>query len=173
MATILELAQPPEQKLFKLEAQLEGDEQEYRLVYVSHKVKERLCSEAPAWSSQWNLAQTPYEQFSAFMSRFISGEVLIFDHDFNALHRNENGIRNYDDGIWELKTADVRLCGWFYKSDCFVGVCIDEAWRVKSYNLYVGYRGEVIRFRNALDLDEPKFIAGGEPVNVVSNFYPA
>ena len=173
MATILQLAKPPEQKLVKLEAQLERNEQEFRLVFVSHKVRERLGNEVPAWNSQWNLAQTPYEQFSALMSRFISGDVLIFDHDFNALHKYENKVRNYDDGIWELKTADVRLFGWFCKFDCFVGVCIDEAWRVKSSGLYAGYRDQVIRFRNALELDEPKFIPGGEPVNVVSNFCPA
>jgi hypothetical protein len=79
----------------------------------------------------------------------------------------------YDEGVWELKTADVRLFGWFHQFDCFVGVVIDLKYRVQEYKLYSGYMGEVIRFRDNLDLDEPKFIPGGEPVNVVSNFYPA
>lgn len=166
MATIIQLTLPPEEKLVKLEAQLEAREQEFRAIYVSQKLRERLCNDLPAWRSQWNLSETPQEQVSALVSRFISGEGLIFDYNFNVLHP-------YKDGVWELKTADVRLFGWFHKCDCFVGAFIDETWRIKQHDLYAGYRGEVIRFRNALDLDEPKFIPGGEPVNVVSNFYPA
>jgi hypothetical protein len=133
----------------------------------------KLRDVASAWLSQWRREVTPQEQFSALVSQFISGDDLIFNHDFKALHKNQRGMRNYDDGVWELKTADVRLFGWFCNFDWFVGAAIDEAWRVKEHDLYAGYREEVIRFRSGLDLNDPKFIPGGEPVNVVSNFYPA
>jgi hypothetical protein len=173
MATILELAKPPEQKLLKLDALLEAKEQEFRRIYLSCRTRDKMATEVPMWGSQHNISVMPLDQFSALASRFVSGSELVFDHDFKSLHRYENGLRNYDDGVWELKTADVRMFGWFCKMDWFVAVAVDEAWRVKHHNLYGGYRDAVIRFRAELDLDNPKFIPGGDPVNVVSNFYPA
>jgi hypothetical protein len=54
-----------------------------------------------------------------------------------------------------------------------VAAVADTAYRCKKFDLYAGYAGEVVRFRNALDLDEPKFIPGDDPNAVVTNFdYP-
>jgi hypothetical protein len=77
------------------------------------------------------------------------------------------------DGIWELKTADLRIFGWFNVLDHFVGAAADTTDRVKQHNLYYGYAGETARFRDGLDLDPPKFIPGADPNAVVSNYtYP-
>lgn len=173
MATILELAGLPQPKLVKLDPPLEAREQEFRQIYLSQRVAGKLQTEVPLWVSQWKRDGLPLEQVAALTAHFVAGGELIFDYDFNVLSKTKNGIRSYEDGIWELKTADVRLFGWFYQLDWFVGAAVDQAWKVKDHNLYTGYMSEVIRFRDNLDLNEPKFVPGGEPVNVVSNFYPA
>jgi hypothetical protein len=78
-------------------------------------------------------------------------------------------LRPAGDGVWELKTADLRVFGWFHAKDCFLGHCADTAERVKEHRLYTGYVGEVVRFRDSLPLDEPKYIPGEDPDAVVSN----
>lgn len=65
------------------------------------------------------------------------------------------------------------MFGWFSKKDCFIGVAANPTDLVKRHNLYNGHAMEVVRFRNALSLDEPKFIPGDNPHDVVSDFsYP-
>jgi hypothetical protein len=39
-----------------------------------------------------------------------------------------------------------------------------------TVNLYAGFCGSVIWRRNALDLDDPKFVDGEHPENVLSNY---
>ena len=45
-----------------------------------------------------------------------------------------------------------------------------DATFVKEHDLYHGLVGEVVRFRDAINLDEPEFVAGEHPNDVVSNW---
>jgi len=75
------------------------------------------------------------------------------------------------DGVWYLKTTDLRIFGWFWRKDIFLGVVADTKLRCQTHNLYQGYRTvNVERFRNELPLDEPKFIPGTDPDAVLSNY---
>lgn len=57
--------------------------------------------------------------------------------------------------------------------DCFIGGALDLAFNVKSNNLYRGYANEVAYHRDQLELNNPKFVTGDNPNDVVSNFsYP-
>lgn len=164
MATVLELVLV--QKLFKVDAALEPTEQEWRMVHASPRFKERLDDDLLHWESQWQQELSPAQQLDALLEQFCSGETLTYEWRFRPL----NHIK---DGIWELKTPDLRIFGWFWKIDCFIASAIDTAFKVKSYNLYAGYAGEAERFRDQLDLNEPKFVPGENPHAVVSNFnYP-
>ena len=80
-------------------------------------------------------------------------------------------LYEHEDGVWELKSADIRVFGWFYKRDVFIAAAADAAWKIKEYCLYAGYRDQTKRDRDALDLDPPKFIAGSDPNAVVSCFH--
>ncbi len=62
--------------------------------------------------------------------------------------------------IYELKSPDLRLFGWFNARCSFIVANIDTAARCKTIGLYAGYRDDTVRRRNGLDLDEPKFIRG-------------
>ena len=75
--------------------------------------------------------------------------------------------------MWELKTPDLRLFGWFNVRDSFIITEIDLTHRVKMYNLYAGYAGQVVRKRTQLELNEPKSVLSTDPQHVVSSYnYP-
>jgi hypothetical protein len=162
MATALDLDRAG--LLFRLDPDLEPGVLEFRLIYASLRLKEWIQNDLPALESTWNIELTPQEQLQALVEEvFCPGEPLTFGHQFKPL-------THIKDGIWELKTADLRMFGWFWVKDCFIGSAADLTDRVKRHRLYHGYAGEAARFRDGLDLDEPKFIPGDNPHAVVSNF---
>lgn len=164
MATILDLERSYE--LYKLDPALDFDEQEWRTIYVLPRTRKWIETDLLGLVSSWNSELSPAQQLDGLIWVFGSGQPLTYGEQFKPLTH----IR---DGVWELKTADLRLFGWFKKKDCFIGAAIDDATKIKKFNLYYGYVGEVVRFRDSLDLDAPKFIAGDNPHDVVSDFnYP-
>lgn len=68
----------------------------------------------------------------------------------------------------------MGILGWFPEKDCFIGVMADTKARIVKYKLVTPYSNvEVAPFREALDLDEPKFITGTDPHAVVTDYdYP-
>jgi hypothetical protein len=149
--------------LFKLDPALEPNEQEFRVIYASPRLRRWIEQDLPTLVSDWKVEVSPVEQLSALVELFCSGETLTYGWNFRPLRH----IRN---GVWELKTPDLRLFGWFNKKDHFIGHAADTASKIKAHDLYAGYIGEVVRFRDGLPLDEPKFIPGDNPNDVVSNY---
>lgn len=165
MATILDLVESG--KIVKLDAGLSWREQEQRCIYILPRVREWLEQELPNKSSSWNIELSPIEQLDAILNNYCSGRELTFERQINP-------IRHISLGIWEIKTADLRIFGWFYKKDIFICSHINIADFIKEYKLYNGLRDESCRWRNDLELDEPKFVAGDNPNDVISAFnYPA
>ena len=161
MSTILESAELG--ALVRLDPALEPNELEWRIVYVLPHMLPQLQNDLPAYVSQWRVESSPLQQFDAMLEVFCSGETLTFDRMFKPL-------THIQDGIWELKTPDLRLFGWFPIKDCFVMGAMDTAFKVRTHNLYVGYANVVAYRRNQLSLDAPKFIPGTDPNDVVSNY---
>jgi hypothetical protein len=119
--------------------------------------------------STWNIDETPAQQLDALTVNFVSGEPLAFGHQFKVLFHHRPGA----EGVWYLKTADIRLFGWFPHRDCFVATSIAIADQAKRLRMYRPLGDEVARLRDQLPLDPPKFIGGDDPHAVVSNFtYP-
>ena len=162
MATILNLAQSGE--VIKVDPVLGLRELELRRIYLLPRAHKWLLTVLPKTDSNWNIEQTPSEQLDALIYEFCSGKQLQVGIRFKALV-------HLGDGVWELKTSDLRLFGWFTQKDCFIASDCDEAGRVKKVGLYRGYCEQAVRLRNELDLDEPKFIAGDNPDDVVSDCY--
>jgi hypothetical protein len=63
----------------------------------------------------------------------------------------------------------LRIFGWFPERDIFVAVSAHTAKKVKDLEIYPGLVLEAVGFRNRLGLDEPKYIKGDDPNDVVSN----
>jgi hypothetical protein len=120
-----------------------------------------LMESLPAEPVDRGGSQSPAEQIDDLLYRFISGKSLLDNYDLHALLPD-------DRCVWELKTSDVRIFGWFPERDTFVGVGGDMARRIKDMKLYGGYRDEVRIFRDRLDLDEPKYLQGSKVSDVLS-----
>ena len=161
MATLNELV--ADGRLDRLDPGLPATELEIRCVYMSERLTKWIDEKLPKLRSIWDTSFSAEEQFAQLMEDFCGGTTLEFERGFHVLRPDRNGI-------WELKTPDVRLFGWFHHRDHFIGVLADDATRIKQYDLYNGYCGDVVRFRDGLDLDEPKYIKGSNPNDVVSNF---
>ena len=161
MATILHLRHA--NRLFKFDPELEPPAQQFRTIDLSPRFVDWAANVLPTLGSIWNIETQPLAQFDDFTANFCSGEPLTFDRQFHP-------IQHVAQGVWMLKTADLRLFGWFHQLDNFIAVCGDQAEHVKQHDLYYGYAGEVGRFRDGLDLDAPKFLPGGNPDDVVSNY---
>lgn len=98
-------------------------------------------------------SQSCTEQLDELMHDFVTGENL----DYYA---RSHSMRPREPGVWELKTPDLRLFGWFHARLTFVVAEVDTMARCKEHDLYAGYRESVVRRREKLPLDEPKFITG-------------
>jgi hypothetical protein len=162
MATLLELSGDAG-PLFRLDA-LEVNRQEFRCIYMSERLKVWIENDLPGLRATWETELSCQEQVVELTEMFCAGDELDSNTQFHALHP-------YDHAVWELKTGDVRIFGWFPKKDHFIGVVAHDAYFVKRHDLYHGLIGEVVRFRDALNLDEPKFVPGDDPHAVVSNCY--
>jgi hypothetical protein len=164
MATLIELVDAGE--LFRLDPQLEATEQEWRFIYLSPVLQKWIENDLPALESTWKIEVDPTQQLDALVEEFCAGEALCYGPRFHP-------IEHLEDGIWQLKTPDLRIFGWFPAKDCFVGWRGCHADYVKQHGLYHGFAGETAHFRKRLNLNEPKFIPGVDPNAVVSNLtYP-
>jgi len=131
-------------------------------MYLSARLKTWMEYDLPRLQATWQTEISCQEQVVDLTEMFCAGDELDSTTQFHAL-------RPYREGVWELKTGDVRIFGWFPKKDHFIGVVAHDAYFVKFHDLYYGLVGEVVQYRDALDLDVPKFVPGDDPNAVVSN----
>ena len=161
MATLINLEHSGH--LIRVDAELGPREFEDRQLWISPRLRDWADATLPGLGSSWKIDESPAEQFATLVYEFCSGKTLASGLRFKSL-------RPIVSGVWELKTADLRVMGWFPVMDGFVGVVADTSERIKSHRLYAGYISDVVRFRDQLDLDCPKHIPGDDPRAVVSNF---
>jgi hypothetical protein len=161
MATLLDLVD--QESVFRIDPVLGWREFEARRLYVLPEARNWIEDVLPTKVSTWNTQDSPIEQLDALTYEFCVGDPLAVGTRFKCL-------THLGDGIWELKTADLRLFGWFLQKDCFIVSDLDDTGRIKQSGLYRGYCEQGVRRRNALDLDEPKFVSGDNPDDVVSDW---
>ncbi|GJD35124.1 hypothetical protein [Methylobacterium aerolatum] len=102
------------------------------------------------------------EQIDSLFYRFIVGDVLRNRWDFRCVK-----IEKYP--VWEMKTPDIRIFGWFPEKDCFIAVCGGWADHIKDYDLYRGYRLEIRRLRRTMNLARDLCGRGTTPDDVISH----
>jgi len=152
MATLAELVR--RQELVRLGGGLLPTEQAQGRLYAFPHVIEWFDGVLPDLDSEMSDGrQTPLEQVDDLLHDFVLGTNLDYWERSHSMMPEERGV-------WELKTPDVRLFGWFHLRLTFVVAEVSTAFNCKEFNLYPGYRNSVVRRREALDLNEPKFITG-------------
>lgn len=103
----------------------------------------------------------PRHQALDLLVRYNSGGELNIGRTFKRM-------RPVDQDVFEFCTPDLRIFGWFYKKDCFIAVFGNFMDNTHGHDLYQGYRDEVKRIRDELDLDPPKWIEGADEYDVIS-----
>lgn len=162
MATLIELDEKG--LVARFDPELGPSEQEVRCAYFMPRAIQFIENALPQLVPRWVTEIDPLEQFDALLALWARGEPIAYDHQFKPLE-------HLGDGIWEFKTHDLRIFGWFTSLDCFVCSAIADATHVKEHELYYGFAQQAVRDRDTLPLDEPKFVEGADPNGVVSNFY--
>lgn len=137
---------------------------EDRRVYMLPRAVKWAEEILPTLESVWQIEEAPIAQLDAMLHDFCSGEALAHVEDFRCL-------RPIGSGIWELKTADLRVFGWFYRPNIFVWSAAFFADAIKDGDMYHGFVSQAVRDREALDLTPPKFVPGERPNDVVSAWY--
>ncbi len=162
MATVIELVAVG--KLVKVDAQLGPNELEERRIFLLPETVSKATELCESMESEWDTTLSPAEQLDELFYHFVSGGRMDFPRQLKELDH----IR---DGIWRLKTADLRLFGWFPAKDCFICAYVVNANELKRGTPYSGYCEQTWFKRHSLELNEPKFIVGQDPRNVISNCY--
>ena len=98
-------------------------------------------------------------------------EGLRFGFCYGSPRRRHADIRwlsPHADGVWELKTPDVRLFGWFPEKDYLVLHLGEMKSRLKAYDDYVPYIQGVINLRSSIAPWLKNHVVGGL-ISVVSD----
>ena len=100
-------------------------------------------------------------QIDDLFNTFLSGQPLVYMKQFRSIRAEKNAV-------WELKTPDVRIFGWFLRKDCFVAVFGNWADVIKDHDLYRGYRLETRRLRREMGMGEGDCVQSLDPNDVIT-----
>lgn len=159
MATIDELRKNGQ--LIDVTTPLNHREMLDRKLYATPEVVEWITEQLPNIEQMVDSDIKPNEQLRSILRQYLTGKPLIQNRMFKKLSPATNDV-------FQLKTPDLRIFGWFLKKDEFIATAINSMENVKKYDLYHGYINEVVRFRENIDLDEPKCLYGAEQDDVIS-----
>jgi hypothetical protein len=101
-------------------------------------------------------ALTPQEQLIERLRQWMAGDPMAYGRMFRDLIPRS-------DGVWEIKTADLRIFGWLYRPREFIAVrggYADDYKEPTKTKTYADERREVIKARDALNLDGKKYVNG-------------
>jgi hypothetical protein len=148
--------------LLKIDVELGSHEQPVRLLYGTPDFVLWLQRVIEGASPPRPLAHmSAAEQIDELFYSFLSGAPLVFNRQFRT-------IRIEHSAVWELKTPDVRIFGWFLAKDCFAAAFGNWADTIKDHDLYRGYRIAIRRLRRELGIDDSLCVKGDAPDDVLS-----
>lgn len=155
--------------IIKIDLGSDNGASNWRILYGTPKfidwLNQRIESDEP---SPRGLDLSLSEQLDALFYAYLSGQTLVHSQQFKLLAPNENNV-------WELKTGDLRIFGWFLQKDCFLCVFGELADKVKGRgewaafgSLYPGFRNEVVRIRAEMGCTAVLCVQGSNPNDVIS-----
>jgi hypothetical protein len=160
MPTIADLVESG--AIIKIDVDLAPGDQPLRLLYGTPQFVAWLREVLEGAQPSRPLGQAfAAEQLDDLFHSFLRGDRLVFTRQFRVIRAEENAV-------WELKTPDLRIFGWFMTKDCFVAVFGNWADTIKDHDLYRGYRIAIRRLRRELGIDASLCVKGNSPDDVVS-----
>lgn len=140
-------------KLKKHVPDLDDDELPERLALLSPEFEAWAQTELKPCPCLGGRFVTPFEQAEQILYEFVVGRPMAYSVHYRKL--DPIGLH-----VWELKTPDVRIFGWFPRKCHFIAVCGELKNRIRRAKDYAPYIQRVLDFRVQLDLDEPKALTG-------------
>ena len=140
-------------KLKKHDPDLENDELPVRYVYMTMEVSTWIATTLRSAKREQGRSITPFEQVEQRLYEFAIGRRMTYGSMYHPL----DPIGHY---VWELKTAHVRLIGWFPRKATFLVVCGCMKSDLLKRADYTPHILRAVQFRTTLDLDHPKSVTG-------------
>lgn len=104
----------------------------------------------------------PKLQAHALLKDFITGKPFCGTRLFKKMSPAS-------DDVWELRSPDIRVFGWFPRKDCYVATSGDLFGNLKGDPpLYEKHRIDCVSFRSEIQMTEPMYVAGANENDVVS-----
>lgn len=104
------------------------------------------------------------EQVANLLGRFLANRPLMLNSPIAPLRCLKNGV-------WELKTLDVRIFGWFPARDTMVIDAGCDTKLLKSGKLnYSGFIAQTEYVRGSLGFLSGSYILGDQPHDILTNF---
>jgi hypothetical protein len=104
-------------------------------------------------------AETPAAQMDTLLRKWNSGKPMAYSRAFSNLKPTARGV-------WEMKTADLRVFGWLWRPKVFIATFAGLADDYKPQDgnppkeSYAEARDRVVWTRDRLGLDPPNFVTG-------------
>lgn len=159
MATLEELERTNRLSRYRPK-RLKRDQFEERQLWFYSEAVEWLMNEVSGMEPFYSGDLRPSLQANALLKQFVLGEP--FEHK-----RMFWKMRPDTKDVFELKTADLRMFGWFVRPKVFVVAeyaTFEQTHAAKGIHEY--YRDRVVAKREALPLDDPKCVVGAGPEDV-------
>lgn len=136
----------------------------WRKVYVTPSFAQWVGHDLSAVVASDLSQASPRSQLNSELEAFCIGRVLVMPLDFHCLEPSSSCV-------WQLKTPDLRLFGWFIKKDWIILHRGEDANRLHGigFAAYASYIKSTVEFRNALSPALPGPIYGVRPGDVISN----
>ena len=135
----------------------------WRRVYVSEEFRRCIREDVPNYTRRDETQATPLAQIVAELRGFCAGEALVVARDFHCLER-------FEKCVWQLKTPDVRLVGWFVAKNWMVLHLTGDANVLHAdWSNYAPLVNATETFRASLTPILPGPLEGVRAANVVSN----
>ncbi|MCK1682155.1 hypothetical protein IVA87_22735 [Bradyrhizobium sp. 147] len=139
------------------------DELPERGLFGTSRLFRFMSDELPAIPSR-DAMLSAHEQVSNLLGRYLTNKPFVLKSPISPLRHLENGV-------WELKTLDVRVFGWFAAKDCMV---IDSGCDVKPLKArqlaYSGFINQTAYIRKSLGFTSKEYIQGTDPNDILSKF---
>ena len=142
---------------------LHDDELADRGLFGTVRLFKFLSEELPTIPSR-DATLSAEEQVAVLFARYLTNRPFVLRSPISPL-------RHLNNAVWELKTLDVRVFGWFAAKDAMI---IDAGCDVKLLKAqqrnYSGYINQTEHVRKRLGFNPSDYVQGSEPHDILTNF---
>lgn len=160
MATLHELVEAG--TLRRVKVRLGRNQYDDRNFYAYPDFHDWLFNDVKAAQSFYAESIRPSGQALDILKTYITGKTVTGTRMFTRM-------RPITDDVWEMRTDDLRFFGWVPEPNSYIAVVGDFFEHLKADpSLYELYRIKTLTERAQLNLDDPKYIAGAQERDIVT-----